>query len=465
MSTYLESALWDFIKTILTKGIRTLKSPRFFPYTVFLLLIVITGTLATFIEEFSGSGLSDNRKNLLLYIEISAAIAFISVGMFLGRARIILQMVSIVGIVGLMSGVFYDKHGILITVFGKETDLASSLAAMLYVLWIGIISFSTYSLIRDLFASDIFGTVLFLGKPEDNGEVMFKWICLILAGINFSLGYMIYTRDGILKSTEYTAIIIMISSIIAIYPLIGFQRKNDVFFTILSWFYMFTTIRVFLLAFRTFSDSTGETSYWDTLFSLFIALYTIQNAAAKGVKLGQKGDQSLEEELLEGERRGIFAGLAILLTDRGLVLLILGIVMGFHAMQVQTTMGQPNIFQEFEFTSDADIILLGYELNLAISLFIYVMSLVLFVLLPTFRRYSSPNINRLPWLPPYNDLKLVIGGIKDGEISWKGDAMKFIVGMGKDKIAAKFGRKPKSVGDRFGGVWGNMMKKTTKKDK
>ncbi|MHA2404613.1 MAG: hypothetical protein ACXADH_16555, partial [Candidatus Kariarchaeaceae archaeon] len=104
MSTYIESALADFIKSILTRGIRTLKSPRFFPYTAFLLLIVIIGTLTAFYEDLSGKTLGDDYKDRLLYIEISVSIAFIAVGILLGRASTTLQMGAIMAtVVGLAS--------------------------------------------------------------------------------------------------------------------------------------------------------------------------------------------------------------------------------------------------------------------------------------------------------------------------------------------------------------------------
>ncbi|MHA2091132.1 MAG: hypothetical protein ACW98K_09760 [Candidatus Kariarchaeaceae archaeon] len=460
MSTYIESALADFIKSILTRGIRTLKSPRFFPYTAFLLLIVIIGTLTAFYEDLSGKTLGDDYKDRLLYIEISVSIAFIAVGILLGRASTTLQMGAIMATVVGLASIF--EFG---SVFDDPVDFGTKYAGIMYIFWIAIATFSTFALIRDLFASETFGTILFLGKPLDDGEVMFKWICFLLAIINFSLGYLVYTKSGISDSEEFTALIIMLSSIIALIPLVGFQRKNDVFFTVISWFYMFSTVRVFLLAFQTLSDSTGETSYWDTLFSIFIALYTIQNATAKGVRLGQKtDDQPIEEELLERQQgMGIARGIGRILSDRGIVLVILGIVLGFHTMQVQTLLGRETIFQDFELTSDADIVLLGYEVNLVISLLIYVASLAFFIIFPPFRRYAGPEVNRIPWAPPYDDLKLVIAGIKDGEVSWKGDAMKFIIGVGKDKIAQKFGRKRKSVGERFTSSWGGLLGRSRKK--
>ncbi|MHA2248829.1 MAG: hypothetical protein ACXAD7_00640 [Candidatus Kariarchaeaceae archaeon] len=463
MATYLEHAIKDFIVSILTKGIRTLKSPKFFPYTVLLLFIVLTGTITAFFEDLTGSDVDTDVKDLLLFVEISAALAFIFVGIVLGRLNINIQILSIVSIVAALSAIF--ESGLL----NDPARLASIIASILYLIWIVIVSFSTFALIRDLFASESFGTILFLGKPEDDGEVMFKWLCIISVFVNFTLGYLVFTKDGIPDSTEFTALIIMITAVLAVLPLLGFQRKNDTFYTILSWFYMFSTIRIFLFTFRIFSGTSGETSFWDTIFSLFIALYTIQNAAAKGVKLGEKTDQTLEEELLERtEGLGVLRFISNVLTDRGIVLVILGIVLGFHAMQVQTILGSENFvnyFNEFTFTADSDIVVLGYEVNLAASLIIYILALFFFFILPPFRRYSNPEVTRIPWLPPYADLKLVVSGIKDGEVAWKGDTMKFIIGIGKDKIAAKFGRKPKSVGDRFTESWGKMLGRSKKKEK
>lgn len=231
---------------------------------------------------------------------------------------------------------------------------------------------------------------------------------------------------------------------------------------------MFTTIKIILFTFQVASGGEETTSIWDMLFSLFIALYAIQNAAARGISLGKKADneeeteKTLEEKLLHEERGGLTSKIAKLLSDRGIVLTILGIVLGYHTMQVQTILGrEKNYFQEISIFKDADIVILGHEINLMISLIIYVISFILFIFIPSFRRYANPEINRISWLPPYEDLKEVIVNIKSGEVAWKMDVTKMIIGMGKDKLAAKFGRKKKSKSkeERFTETWKKLRGK------
>ncbi len=230
---------------------------------------------------------------------------------------------------------------------------------------------------------------------------------------------------------------------------------------------MFSTIKIVLFVFKVATSGEESTSFWDTIFSLFIALYAIQSAAAKGINLGKKGeegsknDQTLEDKLISQEKGGFALKLAKLLSDRGIVLVILGIVLGYHTMQIQTILGNSeNYLQSFSLFKGEDIVILGHEVNLMITLIIYVFSLIAFLLLPSFRRYANPEINRIAWLPPYDELKSVISNIKSGEVAWKMDVTKLLIGMGKDKLAAKFGRKKKKTTEaRFTETWKKLRGK------
>ena len=461
--TYIESALGDFIKTILTRGIKTLKSPRFLPYTIFMLVFVISSTLLVFYEPVTGEPVSNSTNDLLLFAELSAALTFIIVGIFLSRRQIAVQVTVLIGLTGGIAALF-----LLDSVPIGERE-ASNIAAILYVLWIAIFTFSTFSLFKDLFAEGTSGTILFLGKPEDDGKVMFSFIAWILVVVNIGVGYFIYTTRPDSTALQVTAIIIIVNAIIATLPLFGFQKENDVFYTILSSFFMFTTIRVILLAFKALSSSGSDTSVWDTVFSLFIALYAVQGAAVKGIKIGGEIDDDLDEEdkksleeRLLAEQDSITGRIARALSDRGVVLIILGIVLGFHTLQVQTQLGRSNIFSEFELTKDADIVLLSYELNLAISLIIYVFSLIFFFTIPRFRSYANPEIKRIQWLPPYDELKEIAARVKAGDVSMTRQAGKLVFGMGKDYIASKFGRKSKSKEERISGTFDRLRGKDDK---
>jgi hypothetical protein len=447
--TYIESALGDFLKTILTRGIRTLKSKEYSPYAIFLLVVVLLSTLTTFIVRFTKIAVSDVFVDYMLYIELSAAFGFIIVGIGLGRVRHAFQIVSIfaITIIGTL----------LLQFIPNSTDISLYLVAMLYILWIAIATFSTFALFRDLFASDVFGTILFLGKPEDDGKVMFAQLGWLLVFVNIAMGYVILDKSTPGTPLYYTAISILILSVLASIPMFGFQRKNDVFYTVISSFFMFATIKIALIAFRALTSTSSSTSFFDTVFALFMALYAIQGAAVKGIKIGKKSTD-LEEDLLEEQQKGLGIGetIAKVLSHRGIVLLILGILMGYHTMQVQTLLGRGNIFENFELTKGSDIVFLGYQTNILITLFIYLASMVLFFFVPAFQRYANPEVNRIPWAPPYDDLKIMVAGIKAGDVSWKGDAAKLVIGLVSDKVKRKIGIKPKE--DKENRIAGTLNK-------
>jgi len=461
--TYIENALYDFFKTILTRGVRTLTDPKYLSYSIFLGIILITTTISAFIGDipFLDITINNYQRDILLYVELSAAMSFIVVGLILGKLRTSLQMLCLIALTIALSAIYY------LGVIPDTNTFATLLAAVLYIVWITIAAFSTFSLFRDLFENEVFGMVLFLGKPKDDGRPMFRGIAFILALLNIALGYYIYSNGTDQNSTAltYSGIIIILTALVAIIPLINLQRKYDVFFTILTTFYMFTTIRILILAFKSLTSSPGTTSVWDTLFSIFMALYAIQGAAVKGIKIGEPDSVELtvEERMMEEERGslGFAEKLSDIIGEKGVVLLILGAVLGFHTMQVQSFLGRQNIFNEIQYTADADIVLLGYEVNLAVSLFIYIISIIGFILIPAFRTYANPLVRRVVWAPEYDDLKLLVFAFKDGDLDWKTESLKLAGSLSKNKLKNMV-RGGSSMEDAFANSINGWVKKVNK---
>ncbi len=440
--TYIESALFDFVKSIFTRGIRTLKSPRFLPYTSVLLIIVLFSTIATFLSQIVPNyNISADFIDLILYVELSAAIAFVFTGMLLGRSNAKIQLPVIFSIIIGTSLTMYLKLIII------DNTYALVAVAIFYILWIGITTFSTFSLFRDLFGSNIFGTILFLGKQEDDGRPLFSGIGWILAILNFSLGLLLL-KEAPTTALVFTSYVIMFFALIAVIPLFNFQKKNDVFFSVLNAFYMFSTIKVILLVFRVMTATAGETSFWDSIFSMFIALYAVQGAAVKGVKIAKKStDMTLEEQLMdEAKGLGLMDTISKIFSDRGIILIILGVLLGYHSMQVQASFNRQNLFSNVSILSGSDIVILGYEFSVLISLFIFTACILLFPIVPKFRAYANPEVKRIPWAPEYDDLKLMLAGIKTGDVEWKADAAKLAMGLAKDTLKAKLGIKTNREG-------------------
>ena len=47
-----------------------------------------------------------------------------------------------------------------------------------------------------------------------------------------------------------------------------------------------------------------------------------------------------------------------------------------------------------------------------------------------FTYHSNPEIIRLEWLPPYEEMKGLVVGIKDGTLNYKVDGLKLLINMG-----------------------------------
>jgi len=265
---------------------------------------------------------------------------------------------------------------------------------------------------------------------------VFRFFVFILAIFNTFLGFFIYDY-GIEQNSNafiYLSIIIFIMAAIAIIPLINLQKKYDVFFTIISLFYAMTTIRVMLIAFRSLNSGSGDISFGGTVLSLFIAIYTVQGLVDKTMKIKNKDEDDHEKVAQEGTLVVFNRRFLNHLGNNGIILVILGLFLGYHSIQIQYMLDRIELFDEIAFTSNTDIAIIGYEVSLTMSLLLYVFSVVLFILWPNFREYANPSVRRIIWAPEYEDVKLLAKSIKSGVINWKTEGLKIAKSLSASKL-------------------------------
>ena len=428
--TYIENALYDFIKNILKKGITTLKNPDYIAYSIYFVIGILFTTLVTLIYSVFPIQMSEMLMNSLLDIELSIALSFLIVGLIFSNLEKAKQVILLTSLIVGFNGLFILLNDIFIV----NNKLIISI--VFYILWISISIFSSFALIRDLFNNDVLSTILFLGKPYDDGRPIFRFFVFLLAIFNTFLGVFIYDY-GIEQSSNafiYLSIIIIIMAAIAVIPLINLQRKYDVFFTIISLFYAMTTIRVMLIAFRSLNSGSGDISFGGTLLSLFIAIYTIQGLVDKSMKIKNRTKDDQEQSLKEGALVLFNRKFLNHLGNNGIILVILGLFLGYHSIQIQYMLDRVDLFDEIAFTSNADIAIIGYEVSLTMSLLLYVFSVILFILWPNFRIYANPSVRRIVWAPEYGDVKLLATSIKSGVINWKTEGLKIAKSLSASKL-------------------------------
>lgn len=448
--TYIEEAVADFTKSVLTDGIKTLLTKKYLPYTLSAMVLIFLNSVVTLAGDYFNLQLSENQISLLLSIEISLGIAFVITGLFIARANLSVQLLFLLSAAVGLSAIFYYKL--------LSYSIAGILAATFYLGWIAVATISQFSFFRDLLGHPTIGGILFLGKPQDDGKVLFNGTVALITLLNIIMGGAIVKAGLDTGTLSYIIIgaITILLGLINFTPLLHLQSKGDVFFTTITWFYSLTTLRVAYFTFQLLlAKPNTSSSLLDTFFALFFVLFAVHKAAQRGIRMGesvQKEDLiTVKPDEVDDDDEyslGFYRLLAKAISDRGIVLIILGLVIGYHTTTIQIELQYANILTSSVLSTNIPNNIIGQEMFIFTSLIIYLFILILYVLNANFRRYSTPKILRISWLPPYDDLKLVLIGIKNGDINMKGDLLKLTVSMATDKMKSKFLRKPSSSEDK-----------------
>ncbi len=439
--TYLESAIADFTKSVLTNGLRTLFTRQYLPYTLTAVSLIVFNSIVSLSGNLIGLELDDQSVDLLLAFEVALGVAFVFTGMLVSRfEKYWLDLLSI--FIGAL-GFFFLVDQNIITI-----EQVGLIAGFLFIMWTIVATISQYTFFRDLFGHYVFGGILFFGKPEDDGKVLFDGTIAVITLINISLGFLIYNHDQTNQSLQYLGMLIIVGGILNILPLLHIQGKGDVFFTALTWFYALNTIRTvsIVLQIFVFTDQGNSSSIVETVFTLFMVLFAVHKAAQQSVKIGKKlselTDYDYEASLKTRPDLGIFRLIGRLFGDQGVVLLILGFVVGYHATQVQIRLGSDNLLNIIPINEGLNPKIWSNEIALITALVIYLATILLYLLFPRFRQYASPEIYRAPWAPPYEEAKLLIQAIREGKIDYKTDLLKMTASLAKDQLSKKLlGRK------------------------
>ncbi len=435
--SYLERAVFDFTKSVLTDGFKTLLTKKYLPYTLTALVIIVFNSLLTFSELIKLNLITPQITNLLITVEIALATAFIIVGLFFSRLSNLMQLIIIFISTPIFTWIFSIP-------FVSE-NILNYIVAFYFIAWLIVSSFSEFSFMRDLLGNYVFGGVLFLGKPKDDGKLLFGGIVAVITIINIGIGFFLVTRYNNSVGLSILGFLIMLVGVINLIPLLNLQRSGDVFFTSLGWYYSLNVIRAISLiaTLLFFSNNATSSSLISTAFTLFLVLFAVHKAAQYSVKLGKK--VSLKDQLLLNddagrEKRpelGLIYLLSRLFKDRGIVLLILGFVLGFHTTQLQIRLRTGTFFSTFILTEQINPNVWSNQIYLYTGMTIYLFMIGLFFFSKSFRDYANPSIYRAEWLPPYEDMKDLIYGIKRGEVDYKTNLLKMTGGMIKDQLGKK----------------------------
>ncbi len=428
--SYVEKAFYQYIKNIFTSGFRILFSKKYLFYTIAFFLISVTSTvfylIGANIQSVSAELLRE-ISSILIVVELSFAVTYVFFGLLF--ARYPLKYWGVPALIAAAGGSALIYFLPVISPY---------VAAIGYLGWILISVFLTFSLSRNFWGNRIFGSVMFLGKRADEGSVLFGSVVFILSLVNTGMtGYLIFMSVNPFNlSLLITAVFSLTSIIIINIVLFKLGKKDDVFYTILSFFYVIASFTLWKLTFYTATDSLPSDNIGSVLVALFFIFYTVSNYAKKIKKIEadstkdetveqeekekksiEIGDIEIEKIDEEGEERWALLNIPRSIGPLGILMTVMGLILSYHVTYLQFLSGD-DIFSEFFLTKNE---LVGIKDKFAVIL---LTCLLIFFLLnylwsEDFRRYGSPTLYRFEFLPPYEELVERIDRVRKGEDSWK----------------------------------------------
>jgi hypothetical protein len=474
--SYVEKAFYQYIKTIFTSGLKVLFSKKYIFYTIAFILISVTSTVFYLIEK----NLVAIGEGYLLFIltgvELSVAVTYVVFGIFFSRYPLKYWVGPAFLVAAGGSALIYYLPII------SNFNISPYIAGICYLAWILVSVFITFSLSRNFWGGKVLGSVMFLGKQADEGSILFSGVVFILSLANAAMsGYLMYfgiiTLDSFLLLTSCFAIIAIILVNVIIFIL---GKRDDVFYTILAFFYIFASFTLWKLTIYTIRGQPPSDNVGSILVALFFIFYTVSNYGKKVKKIEASAlDQTLLQKEIEEEtkkrrrRRKKKQKVEIVVEEEekwgllkipraigplGVLMSIMGLILGYHVTYLQI-LSERDIFAEIFTESFSVNYLVGLKDKFAIILIPLMIAFFLLSYLwsVNFRMYASPTLYRFEFLPPFDELVERIDRIKRGEDSWKDYANMIIkegVKIGLKSTARKVIISPtKKVAGAIGGAY------------
>ena len=477
--SYVEKAFYKYIKNIFTSGIKVLFSKRYILYTLAFVLISLTTTVFYLIRKNVSVGnpvLLKTIGNVLVSIELSVAITYILFGLFFSKYPwkywIPPAVVSAAGGAALIYFV---------------PIISPYISAICYFSWIVVSMFLTFSVSRNFWGNKVLGSIMFLGKQADEGTIIFSGIVFFFSLVNTCLaGYIIYdsiirflgvpiTAETIASFVFVLATVLFALLAVVLVNIIIFVwgKRDDVFFTILAFFFVFSSFTLWKYAIYTFqnrgkADIIPYDNVGSIIMALFLIFYTVSRYGKRIRKIEEKEEivytieESSDENAKDTKIDEDWGLLKIpkFMGPLGVLITLMGLVLGYHVTILQF-IATEDLFSQVFFSLNG---LVGLKDKFAIIL---LPILMIFFLLnyrwsSRFRFYSSPELYRFEVMPSFEELEERLDRIKRGEDSWKDYANMLI------KEGIKYGAKSAaqkvivSPTKKVAGAIGGAYKKTAK---
>ncbi len=445
--SYVEKSVYRYLKNIVTSGFKALFTKKFLIYTIFFLVIIATTTITAIITKSPTPTIfgvpSADMINYLFYFELAFALSYILVGFALAKTPTFMHVLLVILFASGITTGFILLNNIVIALI---------ICSVLYGLWMFITVVSSYSFSKNLLGSRVTGSILFMGKKE-GGNSLFSGILtpLIIACIGLN-GYLLY-QGIILTSWLYistSAIGILMGGFLLL-VIWRLARKDDVFYTILPFFYLMTNTRAIQLVIRLVKGDTNYVAWVSILISAFFLLNTISKYYRKVKKLDADflprettektidvttPDATNQNETQEEVKEEFYiSDVFKFISDRGVVMMILGFALAYHNMVLQIVFNTDNI-EQILFFDQVGVVQIGHSITMIFAALVVIFSVILYSSSSKFKSYTSPHIYRLNFLPPYEDVEKFVIDAKAGRINWKIFARDATVTLAKKGLSA-----------------------------
>lgn len=409
--SYVEKAFWDYLKSTLFGGVRILFSRRLILFSVILFLTSVITTGAVVLQGQSLEPITIGDFTLLeltFMVQISIAIGFIISGLVSKKFNTILRLILLLVVV-------------IITLVVLFFDILSELLIQYFPLiaflsWAFLIPLASFAFSKGMFDNKITGSVLFLGKPTTDHKSIFSGVMTLVAIASF-LWNIVMINIGLTENRLSYLVLGIIGVVVAFLIILvvqGWIFKDDVFNTTLGFFFVMTLPNQIMIFLTSVTGSANIIRSFDYFFVIFSLLYSAQNISRrvkmKGVVIDSK-EKTKKKVREDPFRIGRFIGFV---GGEGVVLIYLGLALGFHLIQLQIMSGVAIAWQDIFGTLSFSE---GYhDITMVFMVLIFILVCIVYTLQQG-KGYWAADIFRFDFLPPYEDLVDYMERIKKGEIS------------------------------------------------
>ena len=380
--SYLERTLSWFLKNRIFGGIQKLKQKEYLPFTLIILSITTITTIFALLYHLNGliSLISLNLIHFLLLLELFLSFGIILAGILMGRVKNLFLYFTfaflIVAIFAFISIYFDWEYTLLFFRYSKLVYL---------LIWILISSISMFFLTLYFFTS-FPKKVITLGMPK--GHIFFGYLIKIIIYIsiplyiliilNFSLGSLILSTFGII-----TVIMILIllkrapKKVESIPGIINFA-------TAIGFFYIFMSYHL-IMSFSSIS-TTFSSLIIDTIFLLIVVLFLVQSFTRR-ISETPTRLKSHQVPVRFQSRLYFTDRLKSIFGERGLVLVIMGIALGYHMAILDSFFKIDIPILPTFFTPNLELITIYHRIFLMCSLLTILIAIIVFKVSKRFKKF------------------------------------------------------------------------------